>query len=50
MKITIIECYHANLDIGSFPVKADAVMSGSVAGRCDPNSANVLARYLDNTL
>jgi len=30
-------------------LNADAVMSGSVAGSFDPYSANVLARYLDDT-
>jgi len=28
----------ANLDVGCFPVIADAVISGSVSGRLDPHS------------
>jgi hypothetical protein len=39
---TITKCYRANLDVGCFPVKADAVMLGSVPGRLDPHSHSVL--------
>ena len=39
---TITKCYRANLDVGCFPVKADAVILGSVPGRLDPNSHSVL--------